>query len=266
MAKQSQLPDLDKFIGGVRQVKSVRVEMHDCKRALLIPYGDVHLGHPTCNVEKAKRTLKFIENTDCKVILMGDLLECASKGSVGAGWVEQTMSPQEQLDAWADMLFPIKDKIVLLLTGNHELRAWKDTGFDPSSVLARYLDVPYGGYAAMLYFLIGRQNYVVHAQHGSSGARYTHTKLQAAKRTATHTEADIYLCGHTHALVADSEDKRYYDKRLKGVRIKKQYTVLTGGFLEYEGSYAQMKNYNPTRTGVANITLDGTKWDIHIST
>jgi len=64
----------------------------------------------------------------------------------------------------------------------------------------------------------------------------------------------------------ESEEKRYYDKRAKGVRIKKQYTVLTGGFLSYEGSYAQMKNYNPTRMGVANIYFGGDHWDIHAST
>lgn len=265
MGNQSDLPDLDKFIGGVRQVKSVRY-LTDADKLLLIPFGDVHLGHPTCNVDKVKKTLKFIEDTDCKVILMGDLLECANKGSVGAGWVEQTMSPQEQLHEWMELLAPIKDKILILLTGNHELRAWKDTGFDPSAVLAKLLDVPYGGYAAMLYVRVGKQGYVIHAQHGSSGARYTHTKLQAAKRTATHTAADLYLYGHVHSLVADSEDKRYYDKRLKGIRVRKQYFVLTGSFVEYEGSYAQMKNYNPTRTGVANIVLNGKKWDIHAST
>lgn len=256
---------LDEFKGKVKQVKSVRCEV-DEKKLWFVPLGDVHLGHPTCDVEKFVETVGFIKKSGYKVVLMGDLLESANKSSVGAGWVEQTKSPQEQLDAIADILLPIKKQIILLLTGNHELRAWRDTGVDLSSVLARYLDVPYGGYACFIYFRVGSQNYVCHAQHGSTGGMYTHTKLQAAKRTATHTEADLYLYGHTHSLIADSEEKRYYDKKSKSVKIKKQYTVLTGGFLSYEGSYAQMKNYNPTRIGVANVYLGGEHWDIHIST
>lgn len=265
MNEQYDLSVLEQFKGKVKTLKSVRCEVDD-KKLWLVPLGDVHLGSPTCDVDRFIDTLKFIKNSNYKVILMGDLLESANKNSVGAGWVEQTKSPQEQLDVLSDVLYPIREKIILLLTGNHELRVWKDSGMDCSKVLARHLGVPYGGYSAFVYFRVGKQNYVCYAQHGSSNAMYTHTKLQAAKRTATHTEADLYLYGHTHALVADSEEKRYYDKRAKGVRIRKQYTVLTGGFLAYEGSYAQMKNYNPTRMGVANIYLSGEKWDIHCST
>lgn len=265
MDEKQDLINLEGFKGKNKQVKSVRYEV-DAKKFWFVPLGDVHLGHPTCDVDKFVETVNFIKKSGYGVVLMGDLLESANKGSVGAGWVEQTQSPQEQLDAIADILYPVRKQIILLLTGNHELRVWKDTGIDPSNVLARYLDVPYGGYASFIYFRIGSQNYVCHAQHGSTGGMYTHTKLQAAKRTATHTEADLYLYGHTHSLVADSEEKRYYDKKVKGVRIKKQYTVLTGSFLSYEGSYAQMKNYNPTRIGVSNVYLGGEKWDIHIST
>jgi len=256
---------LEEFKGKQRQVKSVRCEV-DASKLWVVPLGDVHLGAPTCDVDRFKETIDFIKESGYKVILMGDLLESSNKNSVGAGWVEQTQSPQEQLDALAELLAPIKKQIIVLLSGNHEFRVWKDTGIDPSNILAKYLGVPYGGYACFIYFRVGNQNYVCHAQHGSSGARYNHTKLQAARRTATHTEADIFLYGHTHALISDSEEKRYYDKKAKGIRVRKQYYVLTGGFLSYEGSYAQMKNYNPTRMGVANVFFSGKKWDIHVST
>jgi len=192
--KMTELNDitlLEQFKGKVKQVKSVRCEV-DAKKLWLVPLGDVHLGSPTCDVQKFLETVKFIKESGYKVVLMGDLLESANKSSVGSGWVEQTQSPQEQLDAIADLLHPIREQVIVLLTGNHELRVWKDTGIDPSSVLARYLGVPYGGYATFIYFRVGNQNYVCHAQHGSTNGMYTHTKLQAAKRTATHTEADLY--------------------------------------------------------------------------
>ncbi len=49
------------------------------------------------------------------------------------------------------------------------------------------------------------------------------------------------------------------------VAMKKKYFVLTGGFLGYFGGYAEKKNMNPSPTGIANIWLDGKKWDIHCS-
>jgi len=120
-------------------------------------------------------------------------MESANKHSVGAGWVEQTASPQEQLDTLRELLYPIRKKVIILLTGNHEFRVFRETGIDPSAILAKYLEVPYGGYAAFVYFRVGKQNYVCHAQHGSSGARYNHTKLRAAKMTATHTHSCVNL-------------------------------------------------------------------------
>ena len=106
--------------GGIKAISRVFKD-----KVLLIPVGDVHFGSPTCNVEKFEATIDFIADTDCVVILMGDLLEAASRHSVGAGWVEQTMSPQNQLDYLLGVLDPIKDKVLVNLEGNHEERIWK---------------------------------------------------------------------------------------------------------------------------------------------
>lgn len=212
-------------------------------------------------------TVEFIKRTNCKVILMGDLMEAASSHSVGAGWVEQTYSPQEQLDTLVEILKPIKDKILLNLEGNHEERIWKHSGIKVSKVLSNMLKVPYGGYSAFVKLKVGKNNYIIYAQHGSSGAWYPHTKLTAAMRTAQHTEADIYLYGHTHELLSLAVPWRYMDMRSRAIKFGKRYFVLTGSFLEYAESYAEKKNMYPVKTGVANITFSGgDKWDIHCST
>lgn len=234
-------------------------------KILLVPLGDVHLGSPTCNIEKFEKALAFIERTDCWVVLMGDLMECASKNSVGAGWVEQVQSPQAQLDALYEVLLPIRDKILINLEGNHSERIWKDSGIRVSKVLSDMLKVPFGGYSAFLKLRVGKNNYIVHAQHGSSNAWYPHTKLTSAMRTAQHTDADLYLYGHTHELLSIKVPRLSIDNRNRKVVTSEKYFVLTGSFLEYEGSYAQKKNMFPIRTGIANITLSGKHWDIHCS-
>ena len=232
----------------------------------IIPLGDAHLGAPTCNIDKLLGTVKYIKDSGSLVILMGDLMDASSKHSVGAGWTEQTEPAQAQLDAFDELLSPISDQIIVLLDGNHEHRIWKETGLRVSKILAKLLGVPYGGYSCFIKLKVQKQNYIIHAQHGSSNAWYPHTKITAATRTAQHTQADVYLYGHTHELMSLALERRELEIRSRTVKRKKTYFVLTGSFMEYEYSYAERKNMYPTKTGVAKLKFFGEKWDCHIST
>lgn len=193
-------------------------------------------------------------------------MEAASRHSVGSGWVEQTGSPQAQIDALVEVLKPIKDQILVLLDGNHEDRIWKQTGIQVSKLMATLLGVPYAGYSCFIKLRVRRINYIIHAQHGASNAWYPHTKLTAAMRTAQHTDADVYLYGHTHELMSLKVPRRTLDLRSRTVKREKKYFVLTGGFLGYENSYAEKKNMYPVKTGVAKLTFSGETWDVHVST
>jgi len=256
---------LDKYRShrnGIRVVSFVS----DAEEVKLVPLGDVHLGSPTCEVDHFLGTIDYIKESGSLVVLMGDLLECASKHSVGAGWVEQNLTPQAQQDALEEVLKPIASQVLVLLDGNHEFRVWRQTGFQVSKTLAKLLGVPYGGYSCFIKLKVRKQNYIIHAQHGSSNAWYPHTKLTAAMRTAQHTDADCYLYGHTHELLSLKVPRRTLDLRSRTVKREKKYFVLTGGFLGYENSYAERKNMYPVQTGVAKIKFFGDRWDVHVST
>ena len=108
---------LDMFKGRVDGVRMVEV-VSQAEEVKLIPLGDVHLGALTCEVDKFYETVQYILQSGSLCVLMGDLMEAASKHSVGAGWAEQTQSPQVQLDALVEVLTPIAPQIVVLLEGN----------------------------------------------------------------------------------------------------------------------------------------------------
>ena len=148
----------------------------------------------------------------------------------------------------------------------HEHRIRVQSGLHVSKILAKMLGVKYGGYSCFLKVKVRKYNYVIYAQHGSSNAWYPHTKLTAAMRTARHTDADIYLYGHTHELLAIKTPYLTLDLRGRTVKTRDRWFVLTGSFLGYHGSYAERKNLYPTKSGVAKITLSGMKWDVHVST
>ena len=52
---------------------------------------------------------------------------------------------------------------------------------------------------------------------------------------------------------------------MKKITEIERHAILTGSFLRYAGSYAEMKNMPPVKTGVAKIYLWGTEHRIHVS-
>jgi len=254
--------DTGKKLDGVKLIQHV----FDGKEIKIIPFGDWHLGYPTCNLKKIKGTIDYIKESNSKVILMGDLMEAGSKHSIAASWIDQEMAPQTQLETLEELLTPIKDNILVILEGNHEFRIYQETGIKVAKILAKSLGVPYGGYSCFIRVRNDKYSYLIYAQHGNTSSRYPHTKMAACIRTSQHTEADIYLYAHTHELADLATIYRYYDSKAKIIEQKKRYFILTGHFLEYYGSYAERKDYNPGKTGVAKIKLFGDRWDIHVST
>lgn len=230
-------------------------------------WGDVHFGAPNCNIDKAKGYLAYALKYNCPIIGMGDFIESATRTSVGAGVYEQELDPQSQMEEMTEWLRPVAEKglIIGLLTGNHEERIYNATGFEPTHLMCRELNVPYLGSACYLLLRVGKQTYKVYATHGRSGARLPQTKLLACRRLADIATADLYLMGHVHSL--ETNASIYFDAN-KSSRTKIQRTrhfVITGSFLEYENSYAEAACLVPSRTGCPKIIFEADTMDIHVS-
>lgn len=235
------------------------------RKKYLLPFGDLHYGHPNFDTKAAKGYLDWAKKNNAWIVLMGDLLENSSKDSVGAGVYEQIMNPDEQKYRIVEMLEPYKDQVLGLLTGNHEERTFKTSGHDPSRSMAKMLGVPYLRYGAFLRLNVSGFGYTVYATHGGSGAATSAGKLNAVKKLATWVDADIYLMGHMHDLLVDSSIRKTLDLRNKVVRDRRQTFCVTGSFLTFEDSYSEMKGYSPGRIGSPRIRLSGEDDDCHVS-
>lgn len=251
-----------------RQIVDVRLDCVPKKKyAELVAWGDVHFGARNCNVKKAKGYLDFALKNKQYVLGMGDYLDCGTKTSIGAGAYENLLNPQEQMEEMIEWLRPLAKKGLLLglLTGNHEERIYNATGFEPTSLMAKELGVPFLGGACYLILRVGKVNYKAYVVHGRSGARLPQTKLLACRRLADIATADLYLMGHVHSL--ETNASIYFDANLSSrhrVRNTRHF-VITGSFLEYENSYAETACMVPSRTGSPKIILEGEKKDIHVS-
>jgi len=231
----------------------------------VLPWGDVHWGHPSCDRKTAVDYLEWAESEDASIILMGDLIENSTRRSVGAGVYEQIQNPDDQINEMLDVLYPYRYRILGLLTGNHEERTFKDSGVDPSRHMARVLGVPYMRYGGFFRLYLHGTGYTIYATHGAAGAATSAGKLNAVKKLANVAEADIYLMGHVHDLVTETSIRQVVDTRNKTVRNLRRHFVITGNFLTYEDSYGQMKCYEPAKIGAPRIRLGSEPGDVHVS-
>ncbi|MDK2979630.1 MAG: hypothetical protein PWP52_2344 [Bacteroidales bacterium] len=244
---------------GIMKV-DIRREKKDIQ---LVPFGDLHYGDKSCNWEKAQKMIDWIDNEkNTRVILMGDLVNSATKTSVGGALFDETMHGQDQLDFVIDALRPIKKKLYGALVGNHSQRIIESTGYDPIKLLCNELHTNYYGYGQFIKIKGNGVHYDIYATHGSSFATLPYTKIKSCLNLSMHKDADIFLMGHVHDLqmYAQEVERIQYNQVIKS----KRYFVLTGHYLNYDNSYAEMKNLIPSKQGSPVIDLCMTEKQVRV--
>lgn len=256
----------DKIVGRPIRLNTVTLTPRRGKaNAELLFWGDVHLGHPQCNISKAKAQLDYALKNGVYVILMGDLIEAGLRDSIGDSCYQQKLNPGRQMEEMVELLEPVSKAglIIGLHTGNHCFRIMKATSVDVSKIMAKQLGVPYLGYSCWSQLSVGSQRYSMYSTHGWSGARFKHTKIKAAMDMAAWIDSDIIAHGHVHSIAAEPVIKQtVVHGRVKEL---KSTVILTGSYLEWDRSYAQMANYPITKIGSPKAMLGAKDHDVHVS-
>lgn len=105
----------------------------------IIPSGDWHSGH--INYRQDVVLKEFINKLDYNTrgLLTGDLMECATKQSIGSGLFDTNMTPQRQKEYVLELLRDKAEFIDGAVIGNHEYRLIKDTSIDLMADICREL-------------------------------------------------------------------------------------------------------------------------------
>jgi len=168
----------------------------------IIPIGDVHLGSGHFNKKAFESMLDYVKSSPNRfVVLNGDLLNNAIKTSVSDIYSEK-MTPDECIDMLFEYLKPIKERILGVISGNHEDRTYKLTGVDILKNLCYRLDVSnlYSSIANIIFVSFGksrgrdnvRNTFSLYHSHGNGGGRTMGAKTNAVHRMASIVHADIY--------------------------------------------------------------------------
>lgn len=252
-----KLRSINKIDNGIPTKQALIIDKSNMTEPLiLLPLTDLHIGSKHFNYKKFKEALMLIQETDnCYTILLGDLMECATKKSVGLGVYEEDFHVEDQIVKLYELLKPLADsgKILGAVTGNHEMRITYSTSINPVKILCRELDIPYLGYQGYIGLIVGEQTYSILVHHGVGSSSTPAGKLNAMRKLGNVAIADVYLSGHTHVKMHDSDVYMVIDYETGLVKPVKRDYVVCGSFLEYWGGYAEMNLLKPSATGVVSI-------------
>jgi hypothetical protein len=256
----------DKLVGRpIRLNRQVLKVLRGEQSASVMFIGDVHYGSPQCDISRFVAMLKYCLTNKLYVLLMGDLLETATRHSVGAGVYEQTVSADSQFEQMVEWLKPLAEaKLILgIHTGNHEERTYKESGVNITKAMARELSVRYLGDACWNKFVVGKQTYTVYSLHGRTGCRFDGTALLAVERISTSFFADVVAHAHAHKAINSIV---LMQKVVNGrVTEHKKHLIVTGSYLKYDHSYGQALGLPISKLGSPRVKFYSNRHDLLVS-
>lgn len=252
-------------------MKVIKRDLGNFKEIKLICLSDFHIGDALCNLKLIRQVLNDIKDSpNTFIILNGDLMNNATKSSVSDVYAEQ-MTPTEQILKLCELLEPVKDKILVIHQGNHELRTLKSDGVDIIRLVAKQLHIEdrFSDGWWYLYLTFGMCNkgrpltYTITGIHGYGGGRKNGGKINNLVEMSDKVIADLYVMGHTHTPIITRNTIFVPDYQHKSLVKKDKYYLMTNSFLEY-GGYGEALGYTPSTTEHQEAILNGTKKEIRL--
>jgi len=231
----------------------------------IYPLGDVHVGSQDFDVEQWNVwKKKVMEDKYGYVVMIGDMVDNGLKNSK-TNIYEATMRPREQKEWLMLELLPLKDRILGVCQGNHEIRSGIESDDCPLYDVCAKLDVEdvYRENMVFMKINLGNKNvdrqfsYAIVLGHGASKGR-------VEKFSYSIDGMDVLVTGHTHQASSNFYSKLVMDTKNNVVRTV-GYTHLVVPSFQRLGGYALRAMYNPQdHKKIPIISLSGVKKEVSI--
>ena len=207
--------------------------------------ADVHIGARECDIEGFEAFLhRIAKDKDAYIVLCGDIINNGIRDSL-TNVYEETMPPSAQIEKAAELLAPVKDKILGAVGGNHEARSRKAVDLDPMHTIMVMLGI---GYLYRTNFAFLR----IILSNGNTKSRYAlmliHGKTENKKRQFAYAVegVDAIISGHTHNGIVEKPARLVFTSR-NNVMVKPLVSLTATSWLTY-GGYAAAALYRPAAT------------------
>jgi len=241
---------------------------------------DVHYFSSQCDVGLLKRTIKEIaDNPRAYVIIGGDFFDAILPSDRRFDF---NILPPEALENLHDLKYmntvmikkaiellePIKDKIIVYITGNHEETAARRFYLDIAGEVGEALNIPVMGYHAYIILSFLRKNnnstrgkLRIYVHHGWGYGRLPGSKINNLLKMSWNLNADIYISGHTHDYV--KHRTKYLDNPGHSdnlIEYEKVFVCVPGLKISWhsdirESTYEERRGYSLPYVGVPRLVI-----------
>ena len=258
----------------------IQHQFHGGQDITIIPIFDVHLGSPEC-MENEFITFcgQLAQTPNTYIVLGGDLIDNGLKNSL-TNVYRATMPPSQQKREMANILEPVRDRILCFVQGNHERRSVREADDCPIYDIACKLDLEtlYRENIAFMKIQMGeergengsgngnkRPTYVLAVTHGAgNGALYGGAVNKSVGYSTVIDGLDCFVLGHTHKPYTTQPAKIVIDPRNNKVTIRPFKIVSATSWLKYSG-YPVQKMLMPTSFCLNKIILYGSHKEIIVT-
>lgn len=220
------------------------------KDVTIYPIADVHLGAMEHAEKEWQEFLKRVEKENAFLILAGDLLNNGVRSCKFVNPFEETIRPRDAKQRMVKYLEPIKDRILCVVSGNHERRTYRDSDQDLTYDICAKLDIEHLYRENIAYMKVQcgkrrkngeevyRSCYGFAVTHGSGGGIYTGAAVNRNERFGNIIDGlDCLVTGHSHKGFVSKPAKIILDLRNDSVKVCNYTVVSCVSWLNY-GGYA----------------------------
>lgn len=247
--------------------------LHTCdlgnvESAQLLVMGDLHLGDAHTDEDMIRAGVKWLTAEPNRwAVIAGDILNAGLKSSVSDVYSE-AYTVGDAKKAFARIVAPARERIIAVVSGNHDHRVYKETGDDAAEDACFRAGVPYFGGEAFLRLMVGHHEgkgqavrspiaYTGYMTHGFGGGRMVGGKANNLLRLRDIVAADWYASGHTHTPVVLPQVTWECDANHGNVIEREQMFVATGASLDRGNGYAVRFGFPALAKCWPVITFDG---------
>ena len=219
--------------------------------------ADLHIGDGLMDKDRLEQFIDDVMADDSNyIIINGDLINNETRQSV-SDIFGAVMTPDEQIDYLVELLEPMRDKILVMIEGNHELRSYKSDGILVIKRVARELGIEncYSNGAYLLFIDIDGVTYSIYGKHGTGGGKTVGVKANRLIDMLDNVNADIFIHSHTHTLLVCRALGNYIHPATNEQNEVDHLYLNSSAFLKF-GGYGEEQGFRPASTLYPHIILN----------
>jgi len=198
----------EKKIARLLDMSDVSVEIHDSRPIGLVFMSDFHITSGCTNLKRLREDGEAIADAEgAYALLVGDYIDNHIKHR--AAVVARDMSPTRELELFNYWLSIVKDSVLAMVSGNHDMFSRQSSGLDPLASIAEQNKLYYVADELNLNINLGGHVYRVMIRHQTrynSGLNHAHGLFRHLD-FAADVPWDIGCAGHHHTSAIASQWK-----------------------------------------------------------